>query len=153
MDPDSPEARLEGFLAEFDEEIADLARAALHRLRLRLPGAVQLVYDNYNALVVGFGPGERASDAVFSVAVYPRWVNLFFLRGASLPDPHGLLQGEGSQVRHVRLREPADVGRPEVGELVERALCQAGWEPRAGEPGSLEVRAVSPCRRPRRPRR
>ena len=47
-----------------------------------------------NALAIGFGPTERASEAIFSIAVFPRWVSLFFLQGAGLPDPDGILQGE-----------------------------------------------------------
>jgi len=38
-----------------------------------------MVYDNYNALVIAFSPNERPSDAIFSIALYPHWVNLFFL--------------------------------------------------------------------------
>jgi hypothetical protein len=37
----------------------------------------ELVYDNYNALAIGFGQTERVSDVIFSIAVYPRWVGLF----------------------------------------------------------------------------
>jgi hypothetical protein len=62
-------------------------------MRRRLPGATELIYDNYNALAIGFGPGERSSDAVFSIAVWPRWVSLFFLRGTRLHDPGKLLKG------------------------------------------------------------
>ena len=39
-----------------------------------------MVYDNYNALVVGFGPSERASEAVVSLAIFPKWVTLCFLQ-------------------------------------------------------------------------
>ncbi len=87
MPAKSPEAHLERFLARYTPEIAGLARAARARLQELLPGAVQMIYDNYNALVIGFGATERPSKAVLSVALYPRWVNLYFLHGASLPDP------------------------------------------------------------------
>ena len=66
-----------------------VAKAAVARMRKYVPDAVELVYDNYNALVVGFGPTERASEAVLSIALYPRWVTLFFLQGARLSDPRG----------------------------------------------------------------
>ena len=68
------EEEFAGLLARYAPEIAERTEAVLARLRERLPGAVELVYDNYNALVIGFGPSERASDATLSVAVYPRWV-------------------------------------------------------------------------------
>lgn len=50
------EERLAGFLAKFTPEIAAFAQASLFRMRARLPGAMELVYDNYNALAIGFGP-------------------------------------------------------------------------------------------------
>ena len=61
----SPEAQLDGFLDAFTPEIATLARNALTTLRKRLPHAIELVYDNYNALACGFAPNERASDGIF----------------------------------------------------------------------------------------
>ena len=84
---DSPERQLDGFLDKYTPAVATLARASLAKMRARLPGAVQLVYYNYNALAIGFGPSERASEAIFSIALYPRWVTLFFLQGAGLADP------------------------------------------------------------------
>ena len=68
-----------------------------------MPSANQLVYDNYNALAIGFCPSERAYDSIFSVAVFPRGVNLFFFHGPNLPDPKKLLKGDGNMVRHIRL--------------------------------------------------
>ncbi|WP_163579275.1 hypothetical protein, partial [Klebsiella pneumoniae] len=88
------------FIARFTPEIADRVRAARAVLRARLPGATELVYDNYNALAIGYSPGEKTSEAVFSLAVYPRNLLLYFLPGVGLPDPEGLLQGEGRQGRY-----------------------------------------------------
>ena len=70
------------------------------RMRALLPCAVETVYDNYNALVFGYGPSEKASECVFPIAAYPKWVTLFFLHGATLPDPDHVLDGEGSQERY-----------------------------------------------------
>ncbi len=114
--------QLDQFLAKYTPEIEAIAREALRRLRLRIPGAAELVYDNYNALAIGFGSTERVSDVVLSIALYPRWVSLFFLQGATLPDPHGILKGNGNVVRHVVLETPADVDDPAIVELIETAL-------------------------------
>ena len=99
----SPERQLAGFLAKFSPEVRSVAKAALATMRKRLPGAIELVYDNYYALVIGFGPNERPSEAIFSIVLYPRHVSLCFLFGAELDDPHKVLQGNGNQVRHIRL--------------------------------------------------
>jgi hypothetical protein len=42
---------------------AKLARAALTTMRKRLPGAVELVYDNAYALLVGFSPDAMEHDS------------------------------------------------------------------------------------------
>jgi hypothetical protein len=65
----------------------------LSTLSALLTGAVPLVYDYYNALVIGFGPASRASDAVLSLVMYPRQISVCFLRGAALADPDRLLRG------------------------------------------------------------
>jgi hypothetical protein len=148
---DSPEGQLDGFLDKYTPAIATLARACLEKMRARLPGAVQLVYDNYNALAIGFAPSERASEAIFSIALYPRWVTLFFLQGAGLPDPKGLLKGSGKVVRHIVLGSASDLDLPAIQELMAKALrrAEAGIDPAA--PGRLVIRAICAKQRPRRP--
>ena len=148
---DSPESQLDGFLDKYTPAIAALARACLDRMRARLPGAVQLVYDNYNALAIGFGPSERAGEAIFSIALYPRWVTLFFLDGAGLPDPKHLLKGSGKVVRHIVLASATDLDLPAIQRLMAEALRRAdpGIDPAAS--GSLVIRSISAKQRPRRP--
>jgi hypothetical protein len=144
-----PKAQFAEFLAKYSPEIAALAHAVLRKMRERLPGAVELVYDNYNALVVGFGPTERASDAVFSIALYPRWINLFFLHGVGLPDPKRLLKGNGKVVRHVVLNEAEDLDDPAIRELMARALDRSKLP--LTRPGRMVIKSVSAKQRSRRP--
>ncbi|HEV8209728.1 MAG TPA: hypothetical protein VGP77_06385, partial [Vicinamibacterales bacterium] len=87
------------FLSRFSPEIVTLAKTARAKLRKRLPGAVEMVYDNYNALVIGFSPSERPSDAILSLVIWPKKVSVCFIQGRHLDDPEGLLQGQGNQVR------------------------------------------------------
>src|SRR5438309_205407 len=108
------EAQLDGFIDKFTPEVASLTRALMDKMKARVPGATIMVYDNYNALAIGFGPTDRAGQAVFSLAVMPRWVTLCFNWGVRLPDPHGLLNGSGNQVRHVRLHTPPAFDDPGV---------------------------------------
>ncbi|MCA1816138.1 MAG: DUF1801 domain-containing protein [Acidobacteria bacterium] len=147
----TPEEQLEGFFKKYTPEVGALAREALARLRARLPGACELVYDNYNALVVGFSPTERASDAVLSVALYPRWVTLFFLNGARLDDPSGLLRGEGKVARHIVLASADDLDKPAVRSLVSRAIKLSEKKFDKTAASRLVVKSVSAKQRPRRP--
>src|SRR3954453_20292210 len=96
-----PQRQLDEFIDKFRPDVAALTRALLTKMMARVPGAVIMVYDNYNALAIGFGPTEKAGQAILSLAVMPRWVTLCFLRGVGLPDAQGLLKGSGNQVRHL----------------------------------------------------
>jgi len=64
---ETPAQALAGFMAKYTPSMAKEGRAALARMRKLVPGAVQFVYDNWNGLVVGFGPTERPSEAVVSI--------------------------------------------------------------------------------------
>lgn len=144
---------LETFIAKYSLEVASQARAALRKMTKRLPSAVRLVYDNYNALAIGFGPTDRASDAIFFIAVWPRWVSLFFLNGAQLADPDGLLNGTGSRARHVVLQNVALLDDARVQALMTQALDRAGTQLAGAGPGHIIIKSVSPKQRPRRPAR
>ena len=149
----TPAAQLAGFLAKFTPEVRSVTKAARAFLRTRLPGAVEFVYDNAYALVIGFGPNGRPSDAWFSIVIYPRHVSVCFLQGVLLDDPGGLLQGSGNQVRHIRLLPDASVlERPGVRALLTRAVkaSEVPWDRKQRR--QLLIRAVSANQRPRRPR-
>jgi hypothetical protein len=147
---ETPERQLAGFMARYDPEVARVARAALRKLRERLRGAQELVYDNYNALAIGFGPTERAADVVLSIALYPRWVSLFFLRGAGLPDPARLLSGSGSRVRSIRLVRASLLDDPAVKELIAAAVARHPSAIGASQRRRLLIKSVSAKQRPRR---
>ncbi|HEY1501119.1 MAG TPA: hypothetical protein VGF88_16205 [Acidobacteriaceae bacterium] len=148
----SAAAQLDAFLDKFTTVVADQARTALRRMRARLPGAIELVYDNYNALAIGFSPTERTSDALFSIALYPRWVSLFFLlNGTRLRDPEGLLAGAGNRVRHIVLETPALLDTAGVQDLIAQALELSPKPIDATQPRRLIIKSVSAKQRPRRP--
>ena len=146
-----PAQQLAGFLARFDPSIVRTVHAGRAKLRKLLPGAVELVYDNYNALAIGFSPTQRPTDAVVGLAIYPRWVNLYFMRGAGLTDPKKLLRGSGSLGRFLTLsRDAAELDTSDVRALLRAAIKEDSvplpWSARP----SLVIRSVSRKQRPRR---
>jgi hypothetical protein len=56
-------------------------------------------------------------------------VTFGFLRGTSLPDPAGLLEGTGKNLRHVKLRTAEDVRTPALRKLIEAAARLNKKEP------------------------
>jgi hypothetical protein len=124
----------------------------LAKLRARFPSAIQMVYDNYIFLVIGFGPSERPSEAIFSIALHARGVGLCFLQaGPQLPDPEKLLKGSGKRVRSIRLESAAVFDRPAVKTLMSHALKLAAVPFDPAAPGRLIIKSVSAKQRPRRP--
>jgi|SRR6267378_2686036 len=146
----TPEKQLAGFIAKFSPDVAKLIRGARRKMRERLPRAVELVYDNYNFFVIGYGPSERPSEAIFSLAAQAKGVGLCFLQGAKLPDPNGLLKGSGNVVRNIRLESVTTLDRPEVRALMKTALEHAKVPMGARGAHRLIIRSVSAKQRARR---
>lgn len=151
----TPAQVLDACIDEHDPAIARLARAALRKLRVQIKHAVEMVYDNYNFLVVGFGPSERTSQAVISLVIFSTYVSICFLQGKRLVaaglDPLGLLRGEGNQVRSLRLEGPRTLDQPAVKALIAHAVATG---PTPFDPtfkSVLIIKSISARRRPRRP--
>ncbi|MES2177076.1 MAG: hypothetical protein V4550_04360 [Gemmatimonadota bacterium] len=149
---ESAKAQLAAFIAKYTPEVAAEGRAVLKRMRAIMPGAVELVYDNYQWLVVGFCPNERASDAILSVVFTPKWITLCFLQnGPKLPDPHKLLRGSGKRVRSTRLASAKDMDMPAIRALIDAAIQSAREPIDASERGRLVIKSISARQKPRRP--
>jgi hypothetical protein len=148
--PASAAGQLAAFIRKFSPSDQRLIRGVRGALRKLLPTANELVYDNYNFLVIGYSPTERPSDAVLSMAARANGVGLCFIHGAALPDPNNLLVGSGRQTRFVRVDSPRLLQRQEVSALIEAAVARASTPfPDAGR-GKLIIRSVSAKQRPRR---
>lgn len=146
----SPESQLKSFVDKFAPANQALIRAVRKTLRNKFPTANELVYDNYNFFVIGYSPTERPSDCLFSIAAAANGVGLAFYRGATLPDPHRLLQGSGVQNRFIRLESHDTLIRPEIQTLLAAAVSQSKVPLRASGPGILIIRSISAKQRPRR---
>jgi hypothetical protein len=145
------ETQLASFLDKYTPEVAALARAIRARMRALYPSALELVYDNYNALAIGYAPTEKTSEAIFSIAVFPRWVSLFFLQAQGLPDPGKLLKGSGNVAKHVVLPSVEALDDPVLRTLMSQAVTRANVPfPKKGE-HRLIIKSVSAKQRPRRP--
>jgi hypothetical protein len=148
--PASPAKQVAGFIAKFDPAVAKLIRSSRTAMRKRLPTALELVYDNYNFLAIGYSASERASDCVVSLAAGANGVSLSFYYGATLPDPDGILLGSGNQNRFVRLQSAATLSTPAVEALIRAALAQARVPMPTSGRGTTIVKSISAKQRPRR---
>jgi hypothetical protein len=125
------------FLKPYDREIQDLALRLRALVLEEMAPCYENIYDAYNAVAIGFGTSDRLSDGVFHIAVYSQHVNLGFNDGATLDDPKGILQGAGNRIRHITVKTPEDIKRPEIRAYIRRARKKALSDARKlGDPKS-----------------
>jgi hypothetical protein len=146
----TPEQQLAAFIGKFEAKHRALIRAVRRAMRKRLPSANELVWDNYNFLVIGYCPTERPYDSAFSIAAAANGVGLAFLSGATLPDPQKLLQGSGSRNRFIRLDSAEVLDRPAVKALIAEAVARNRVPYARKGRGALIIRSVSKKQKPRR---
>lgn len=147
--PRTAEQQIKSFVDKFDPGDRTLIRAVRKAMRKRLPTAHELVYDNYNFLVFGFGSTGRPSDCIMSIACGSSGVGLCFIHGKGLPDPGKLLLGSGNQTRFIRVPAVDRLKEPAVESLIAAAIARAKTPlPKTGK-GALTIRSVSAKQRPR----
>jgi hypothetical protein len=110
------------FLKPYDSAIQELALRLRDLVLEEMAPCHENIYDAYSAVAIGYGWSERMKDGVFHVAVYTNHVNLGFNFGASLPDPLGILDGKGNQIRHISISDTDALERPEIRSYIRRAL-------------------------------
>src|SRR5437588_1704863 len=109
-----PPPSLTKFLKPFDPEIQELALELRALMLEEMAPCYENIYDAYSAVAIGYGTSNRLRDGVFHIAVYSNHVNLGFNDGAALDDPKGILQGASSRIRHITIKTPQNLERPEL---------------------------------------
>jgi Domain of unknown function (DU1801) len=150
-----PPPALIKFLKPYSRAIQDLALGLRSLVLEEMAPCYENIYDAYSAVAIGYGSSDRLRDGVFHIAVCFNHVNLGFNHGATLDDPLGILEGTGNQIRHIKIRTPADIARPEIRAYVRRARKVALDDARKlGEaaPGNIDrvvstVKAIYPKKR------
>lgn len=117
----SPPPALIKFLKPYDSGVQKLALQLRAQVLKELAPCYENIYDAYSAVAIGYGSSERFTDGICHIAVYAKHVNLGFNYGASLDDPAGVLQGTGKRIRHITIKTPADLARPEIRSFLRRA--------------------------------
>jgi hypothetical protein len=75
--------------------------------------------DDVRALLHDGHPTACLDDVAFGyVNAFTAHVNVGFFRGSELDDPHGLLEGTGKFMRHVKLRPGQPVNEPALETLI-----------------------------------
>lgn len=114
------------------------------------PETNELIYDNYNAVAVGWSPTDKAGDVFCSIAVYSNHVNFGFNKGSDLEDPGKMLSGDGSQYRYITVKNKDDFPEWYIKELLTEAYQNsiAVMKPaKNAVKGETIVKSISPVKR------
>lgn len=111
-------------LRPYSETVQKLALAARKVILEEAPEASEFVYEVYT-IAGHFSFTGRPGDAFVYTTTHANWVNLGFNFGALLPDPLGILRGDGKIIRHIRIAQPADLAADGVRDLIRAAVAQA----------------------------
>ncbi len=110
----------EEVIASANPDIQALARAARALLADVMPGITEVPWARQKIAGYGVGP-KKMSQHFCYLAPYKKHLNLGFFYGADLPDPQNLLEGEGKELRHIKIRSAEELQQPAVRTLIERA--------------------------------
>jgi len=122
-----PDPQLLGFLGALDPHIADLALALRELILEEAPDASESIYQVYT-VAIWFGFSGKMKDMFCYIATSADHVNLGFPRGAKMPDPSRVMEGEGKIMRHVKFASLADLEAPWVRRYIRESMAQVAPE-------------------------
>lgn len=111
----------------FEEALSgssDLVTGIAERLRVLIielyPDVVEVPWPKQKIIGYGVGP-KKMSEHYCYIGAFKRHVNLGFYYGAILPDPQGLLEGTGKNLRHIKVNTLEAVDQPAVRDMLRAA--------------------------------
>ncbi|MEO8415646.1 MAG: DUF1801 domain-containing protein [Ginsengibacter sp.] len=113
------------FLQPFPESVKEMTLWLREFIWNLYPDCNELIYDNYNALAIGFATTDKAGDAFCSLAVYSKYLNFGFNRGTEIADPNKILHGNGSLYRYIRIKEKNDFPKAYITKLLKDAYLNS----------------------------
>ena len=106
---------IDRWMREHTGELGAIARRWFDVMRDRGDEVRELLHDGHPTACVG--------DAAFAyVDVFKQHVNVGFFRGADLPDPAQLLEGDGVRMRHVKVKANERIDTAALTALIEAAF-------------------------------
>ena len=135
---------VEPLLEPHSKELREMALEGAWILSQRLHPADLLVYDNYNAVALGWSYTGKTGDCKVMLPVGSYKMRLGFGCGDTLYDPERRLLGEGTVFRSIILTSLDMLDDPYICRLIEDATAMA----KKGESsGQVILKSVSPKKR------
>jgi hypothetical protein len=122
-----PPKDLLDLLGKYDRGIQELTIGLRQLVLEELAPCCEYILEVYIVSLL-YGPTHRMKDGICYIGVIKDHVNLGFLRGSELSDPHRLLEGTGKQMRHIKFSKMSDLERPAIRAYLQEACERMGYE-------------------------
>jgi hypothetical protein len=115
------------FLAPFDEETRSVVFWLREFIWDLYPTANELIYDNYNALAIGWSPTEKVGHTFCNIATWRtgRNIHFGFYWGSEIADPEKKLIGKGNQYRYLLVEDKNKFPKTYIRKLLKEAYANS----------------------------
>ncbi len=117
-----PNKELIKFLNCYNKDVVQVALKLRSLITNTIPQTNELIWDNYNALAIAYSKSEQLKDAFCHIALYSKYVNFGFNRGAELSPNKIKLEGKGKLIRHIKVFNYESFPKEEVVKLIHEAV-------------------------------
>lgn len=115
------------FLSPFPDEVRERALWLRDFVWNLCPQTNELIYDNYNAVALGWSPTDKVGHTFCSIAVGRTSYNVHFgfYWGSEIADPEKILLGQGNQYRYILINDKKDLPKAYIKRLVKEAYINS----------------------------
>ena len=113
------------FLAPFSTDVKEIALWLREFVWQLYPNSNELIYDNYNALAIGWSPTDKVGHTFCSIAVFSKYVHFGFYWGSEIADPDKILLGKGNQYRYIIIKNKNDLPKRYIRKLLKEAYANS----------------------------
>jgi len=121
MKTDDSHGTFEEALSGSSSHVREIAEGLRSLIIDVYPEVVEVPWPKQKIIGYGVGP-KKMSEHFCYIGSYRAHVNLGFYYGAELPDPQGLLEGTGKNLRHAKVRNKESADQPALRDLLQASL-------------------------------
>ena len=112
---ETPSEPVEDFILKQTATVQPIVRALRDRIWREVPDLMEFI-DGWGNL--RFGHNAAMNGWLMYISAHKAHANLGFAKGSSLPDPDGIIEGTGKNLRHVKVRSVAEAENPALQRLI-----------------------------------
>lgn len=115
------------FLKPFDRQVIEVVMWLRDFSWDSCPQANELIYDNYNAVSLGWSLTDKVGHNICSVVIYRANQNVHFgfYWGNELSDPEHILLGKGKQYRYILVPDKKKFPRDYIKQLINESYTNS----------------------------